>query len=288
MKKDKVYAITHDGKFHSDEVFAVALLSLGYPNLKVFRTRDDEMIDTVKTDINIFVLDIGDEHNSKLRNFDHHQLEDSGVATFGLVFDYCINNGAKSLFDDVRAIHLFKKMIVDKIDHYDTNYNNVIYKARGIDVYTLQDVMTHLNTVNTDDEDKQTIRFDNAVSIARYIIQSAITHCCDIVKSEDRYIDSNKFDGVLVSKRYIKGWTKYAKPDNVYTHLYREGEFWKVTPRDERRFPLLSTVNDIKPDKLIKKFLAIFNDYNVALRYAKGISSAYRDVIPNVESITKV
>lgn len=81
--------VTHDGKFHSDEIFGVAVLQLrfGEENLKIVRTRQMELIQ--KADI---VLDVGGEYDPEYLRFDHHQngapVREQGIpyAAFGLVW----------------------------------------------------------------------------------------------------------------------------------------------------------------------------------------------------------
>ena len=81
--------ITHNGSFHSDDVFAVATLQmhLGIENTEVIRTRDAEIINTGD-----WVLDVGGEYNRETRRFDHHQVgapvRESGLpySSFGLLW----------------------------------------------------------------------------------------------------------------------------------------------------------------------------------------------------------
>ncbi|MES2059609.1 MAG: MYG1 family protein [Patescibacteria group bacterium] len=81
--------ITHNGKFHADDVFAVATLELAHPDEKfdVRRTRDKGEIAAGD-----FVVDVGGEYDGK-KFFDHHQSGGAGIrengipyASFGLVW----------------------------------------------------------------------------------------------------------------------------------------------------------------------------------------------------------
>ncbi len=65
----KVKVAVHNGKFHADDVSAVAILSLYLKKpLKVFRTRDPKI--WAKCD---YVCDVGGEYNPEKHIFDHHQ-----------------------------------------------------------------------------------------------------------------------------------------------------------------------------------------------------------------------
>jgi uncharacterized UPF0160 family protein len=82
---------THNGRFHADDVFGVAVLRLVYAKegkqIKIVRTRDKAEIQSADV-----VLDVGGEFDASLLRFDHHQgnmsPRDNGVpyAAFGLVW----------------------------------------------------------------------------------------------------------------------------------------------------------------------------------------------------------
>ena len=88
FKKAKT-VVVHDGKFHCDDIFAVATLELALgQKLNVVRTRDVAQIE--KAD---FVADVGGVHNPDTNRFDHHQKGGAGThangipyASFGLVW----------------------------------------------------------------------------------------------------------------------------------------------------------------------------------------------------------
>ena len=39
-------ASTHDGRFHADEIFALAVLNIVFPDLEIVRSRDERFIKT--------------------------------------------------------------------------------------------------------------------------------------------------------------------------------------------------------------------------------------------------
>lgn len=85
--------VTHNGGFHTDDVFAVAALKMylrqqGEADIRVFRTRDKELV--AEGD---YVLDVGGVHDPEAGRFDHHQEEGAGqrengipYAAFGLIW----------------------------------------------------------------------------------------------------------------------------------------------------------------------------------------------------------
>jgi len=81
--------ITHSSRFHADDVFGVATLSLVFNgDIQVTRTRDESKF--AAADI---VLDVGGENDQARNRFDHHQKGGAGLhvegipyASFGLVW----------------------------------------------------------------------------------------------------------------------------------------------------------------------------------------------------------
>jgi len=88
FKKRKIL-VTHPGGFHSDDLFATAVLDILLDgHVKIIRTRDSEIIK--KGD---FIYDVGGIYDPDKNRFDHHQKEGSGqrengipYASFGLVW----------------------------------------------------------------------------------------------------------------------------------------------------------------------------------------------------------
>lgn len=83
--------VTHSGKFHADDAWAVAVLKVLFPDGEIVRTRDPALIRTAD-----FAVDVGDIWDPATGRFDHHQkgfnaARPSGVpyASAGLVWrDY--------------------------------------------------------------------------------------------------------------------------------------------------------------------------------------------------------
>lgn len=73
--------VTHNGNFHADDVFSVALFKRILPSFEVIRTRDPEVI--AKADI---VLDVGLEYDPERDRFDHHQRGGAGARENGIPF----------------------------------------------------------------------------------------------------------------------------------------------------------------------------------------------------------
>ena len=78
--------ITHPGGAHFDEVTAVSLILTVYADTE-FRIERREPVPAELDDPDVWVVDIGDQHEPEKRNFDHHQSLDCPAA-FALVAEY--------------------------------------------------------------------------------------------------------------------------------------------------------------------------------------------------------
>jgi uncharacterized UPF0160 family protein len=73
--------VTHGGKFHADDAWAVATLNVLYPGAELVRTRDQAIIDSAD-----FVIDVGGIWDPALGRFDHHQKGFSGARQSGVPY----------------------------------------------------------------------------------------------------------------------------------------------------------------------------------------------------------
>jgi uncharacterized UPF0160 family protein len=73
--------VTHGGKFHADDAWAVATLNVLYPGADLVRTRDQAIIDSAD-----FVIDVGGIWDPATGRFDHHQKGFSGARPSGVPY----------------------------------------------------------------------------------------------------------------------------------------------------------------------------------------------------------
>jgi len=93
--------VTHNGNFHADDVFSIAVLKHVYPSFNLVRTRDKALMDSAD-----IVIDVGGQCDPDAGRFDHHQRGGAGerengipYSSFGLVWQkyglaLCDNNQA--------------------------------------------------------------------------------------------------------------------------------------------------------------------------------------------------
>jgi len=72
---------THSGKFHADDVWAVAALDILFPGCTLIRTRDPEKIRAAD-----FAVDVGGIWDPQAGRFDHHQKGFDGARQSGVIY----------------------------------------------------------------------------------------------------------------------------------------------------------------------------------------------------------
>lgn len=168
MEKTLKTIVTHDGKFHTDEVLACYLLEKYLTNLgkqcKIIRTRDENVVASAD-----FLIDIGKTYDPKNGKFDHHQQDfnetfcfgDIPMSSTGLIFknfgSRIIESSLLNKFDfeseDISQIFskIYYKIVreVDAIDNgifaiysektryqYSTTLSQIISSYNCVDVYS--------------------------------------------------------------------------------------------------------------------------------------------------------
>ncbi len=120
---------THDGGFHSDDVFAVAALQLLLKDkeVQIFRTRDQTILDTAE-----YVVDVGEVYDHERRRYDHHQngapVRENSLpySAFGLVWKHY----GVAIAGGEEAANMIEERFVQPIDAGDN----------GINLYTLNEI----------------------------------------------------------------------------------------------------------------------------------------------------
>lgn len=169
--------VTHNGKFHADDVFAVASL-LMLPECKgaqIIRTRDTDIIESGD-----YVVDVGFMHDPGRRRFDHHQQGRAGkrengicYAAFGLVW----GTYGEIICGDKEVAKMVEQKYVQPIDASDNGQE--IYSTLYDDLHPF--LIEHLiDSFNpTWDADSTPNDFDNsfleAVDIASIVLTNLIS-----------------------------------------------------------------------------------------------------------------
>jgi uncharacterized UPF0160 family protein len=164
---------THDGGFHADEVFALAALTILYPEATIVRTRDPAQL--AQADI---VVDVGGEYDPARLRFDHHQrggagARDNGIpyAAFGLVWKHFGEQIAGSL----EVAKWIDRTFVSGIDAQDVGVALCAPHASGV-TPTVPDDLADLFCLAWDEEGDQEAQFKAFFAFAQQCLMRVIQH----------------------------------------------------------------------------------------------------------------
>ena len=169
----KVKVAVHSGKFHPDDVFAVAILSLYLKKpLKIFRTRDPKV--WVECE---YVCDVGGEYNPEKKIFDHHQAGYDEKRENGIVY-----SSAGLLWKEFGEKVAGSKEVAEKIDRkiiqpVDANDNGIDLTTnhfKDISPYTFGDYIYALNPLPSEGSEKSLKNFKIAAAFAQKVLEREI------------------------------------------------------------------------------------------------------------------
>lgn len=81
MTSSQITIATHNGAFHADDVFGVAVLLLLHPDAELVRTRDAALIEQAD-----YAVDVGGIWDASTGRFDHHQKGFAGKRASGVTY----------------------------------------------------------------------------------------------------------------------------------------------------------------------------------------------------------
>lgn len=162
--------VVHSESFHTDDVFATALLLALFPDSEVVRSRDKAVIDS--GDI---VYDVGNMYDPAKGRFDHHQegakKRPNGIkySSFGLLWrEY----GLKYCDDDQDVSELVDTRLVMQIDANDNGQKITKQTYKGVEPFTIDDIVHAFNpqrwVIEAEAYDEQ---FKVAVDMASQVLE---------------------------------------------------------------------------------------------------------------------
>ncbi len=183
MKESNKTLITHDGSFHTDDVFACAVLSLLLENkkekFKIIRTRDEEIIKCGD-----YVFDVGGIYDEKLNRFDHHQVggagkRDNGIkySSFGLVW----KKFGEEITSKKEVADFIEQKLVIPIDANDNGIDLCKNNFENISPYTINDVLSIFSRTALEDMEKDK-QFLKALAWAKEILKREIKKANDQIE----------------------------------------------------------------------------------------------------------
>lgn len=226
--------VTHDGKFHADEVFAVATLLLLEPDAKVIRTRDAHAI--VKSDI---VVDVGGVYDEKANRFDHHQVGGAGkrfaqdgaegipYAAFGLVWQ----RFGEKLSGGINIARRVEEVLVVPIDANDNGIDLSTPKFAHGSPYEISDIFRSFNPTWLEKEASSDAGFTEAALFAKRIIEREVKRAEAIVigirKVEEAYVASSDRRLIVLDEDYSWKDTLARFPEPLYV-VHPQNGSWRL------------------------------------------------------------
>lgn len=227
--------VTHNGKFHADDLFATAVLltmlgkDLSDSDVQLIRTREEDEIAAGD-----YVYDVGGAYDADANRFDHHQTEGAGkresgisYAAFGLVWkkfgaDIC---GSQAIAD--RVDH----RMVEPIDAHDNG--QMIYNMRFEDLhpYTLSGIVGAFLPTWKEEREGMDERFEALVPHAQKLLEREIVWARDTQEAVDHvheiFKKSPHNQVVTLDRKYP--WEEVADeyPDVLYVTYPQDG-LWRA------------------------------------------------------------
>lgn len=223
--------VTHSGNFHTDEVFASAVLSIFYDGaVEVVRSRNPEVWGSAD-----YVVDVGGVYDAEKGRFDHHQEGGAGArengipySSLGLVWKHF----GEQLCGSVEAARLIDEKLVQPVDAADNGIDT--YEIIGhATPYVFQSAFGAFRPTWKEKNRTHDMGFTEAFAFARTVMLREIQIARDTVEGERVVLEEyrNTQDKRLIVLADHYPWemvlTKYPEPLYVVKPDHQEGN-WKV------------------------------------------------------------
>lgn len=216
--RNKKTIVTHSGRFHADDVFAVALLRMlpEWRGAKLIRTRDMEIIN--KADL---VVDVGMIYDPAKNRFDHHQTGGAGkyengipYSGFGLVWKEFGNRVCGS----PAVTKIITEMLVQQIDAMDNGLTIETPNMPGVSEYVMDSMVDAFNPSWKEKDYDRDQAFNKVVKFAVQVLAREIKRAQDKIDAfalvEKIYQESTDKRILVFPEQlpYVDVLLKYSEP----------------------------------------------------------------------------
>jgi len=288
--------VTHNGQFHMDEVTAIAMLKICYPEhtIEIVRTRNADVIKEAQEDLDKIVVDVGHVYDAVKGCYDHHQASFTegytpyyenitALSSCGLIFRHYAEKLVKQLAtkEQLAVINIHSiisyvyKSLVLPIDAHD---NGVVYgKPESMRFFPLE-LGVAISKLNgkTYQHEEQHVRFTVAVEtiqkLVQYWVESAIEFNFDYeanLPAFHKAFNSRTISDVLVLDKTISNIARYLNefdpsqqvkfivcPKQGTTPL--QWNLWTVNCKGERFKTLVPLISQDQAYELVGKENVVF------------------------------
>ena len=221
---------THSGAFHADDVFAIAVLSMLYPEYEIRRSRDPEV--WAQCD---FLVDVGGTFNHAEKIYDHHFKDgptyDDGLkmSSVGLIWS---QYGAKICGCPLVADRVCRRLI----RQFDAIDNGVKLTQHIEDFSDVREISLSgsISMMNPQDHSKADQAFAGEVLRARLLLQAAIEVATHWIKSRTGLETALK-EALADERSYILvpencKWTEHLfnskNNETILYAIFKKGKKW--------------------------------------------------------------
>jgi len=231
--KKKILVATHNGSFHPDDVFSVALLSVVFDGkIKVVRTRDEKIISKAG-----FVVDIGFKHEPENNKYDHHQEGGAGkrengitYSSFGILWkDY----GVKACGSE-KVANIIDEKLVQVIDADDNGFDLCKPIIPNVYPFLLTDAVYSFKPTWKEENLNIDEAFLKAVDFAKGVLEREIKKTKDKIEAEifveEIYKKSEDKKIMIIDEGYFPKslFSNYPEPLFVVCKE-KDGKRWRIT-----------------------------------------------------------
>lgn len=278
--------VTHSGRFHADEIFAIAMITLLGPQ-NIVRSRDMAVINQAK-----IVLDVGAEYDPSTLRFDHHQnsfteTRADGIpfATAGLVWrhyaaDIFKQLGLKEAAEIEFATAWVDQKIIRDIDAVDNGCFNDDPRP------SISMVIGMMNASSTDDEEQQNAAFYQAIDFTQGILKNFLKAAmkeAEVFTELSQLMATNIHDGILILEKNLPFKDFIRSQNAILRVVYPKGDegFGVYCNGNDNHLPErfrglradeLNAVSGLNDAVFCHKsgFMAVCKTYDSALALAKS------------------
>lgn len=301
-KKSVKKLVTHNGSFHTDDIFAAATLAILLEKkgetFEIIRTRDEEIIKNGKEDEQ-YVFDIGGVYDEDKNRFDHHQVGGAGkrdnaieYASFGLVW----KKFGIELTGSNEATQLIDKRLASPVDAHD-NGLDLVEKKYEIFPYLIQDFFRVMRPTWRETDAQMDQMFSKSVSVAKEILLREIIHAKDTILSNQAIVSiyNNTEDKriIIFDKNYPSSEILSRLAEVLFVIYPKENDSWgiKAVRKDSKSFDnkknFPASWSGLRDEELVKisgVSDAIFCHRNLFMAVAKSKEGAVKLAQIAVES----
>ncbi len=234
MAQSKKTLITHNGRFHADDIFACAalqiLLDAQGEAYEIIRTRDLDVIATGD-----FVFDVGGEYDSETNRFDHHQQGRAGARENGIFYSslgLIWKSYGEAISGSKEVAAIVEKNLVETIDAGDNGMETFTAISNRPLPYLIQNAFSAFMPTWKEEPKLATESFMKLSGWAKEILEREIVKAKDLLEAENAveeiYKNASDKRVLILPERYP--WEelllKYPEPLLVIVQPSSGG--WKV------------------------------------------------------------